>query len=208
MKLYRIITVSLLNVFNIVSTKDYIKTKYEYSEYSKEIEFSSLDSLELGIINYGNWCGPSHGGYQDCCNGKPCESCKLNEGILYVPSPECLNSCNPIDELDYYCAIHDKCCLLNHNLSNIECSPEGNKCECDCLLVKQVSNFECSNYSCKYYSKSLLYLFNNLLSCWYIDENTNTEYCNKNNLNLTNYCNDIIINDIIINDIDNKIILY
>ena len=53
------------------------------SRLSKSEEIQKLS----GFIDYGNWCGPGHGGYQDCCNGEPCSSCNLNDGN---PSKTCL----------------------------------------------------------------------------------------------------------------------
>ena len=128
----------------------------------------------FGFIKYGNWCGPGHGGYQDCCNNKKCSKCNIKDTKL---TDECLNECKPIDTLDYHCAIHDNCCF-NHE-KDITCFPEGNKCYCDCLLLEGVENLnDCTSKECLYYRSKLSTLFNYGLSCWYKNKN-NTSICNK-----------------------------
>ncbi|KAL6054461.1 CFEM domain-containing protein [Balamuthia mandrillaris] len=69
------------------------------------------ESLGPRVPVYGNWCGPSHGGFQDCCYGGPCPSCVAPElGQLdYRFSQECFNECPPIDWVDLACAWHDTC---------------------------------------------------------------------------------------------------
>ena len=195
MKLYKTLSIILFNVFDTISatnekTNQKSMTKYEINS------MISLDNLFLNfsLIDYGNWCGPSHGGYQDCCNQGPCKSCKIEDG---KPTKECLEECQPIDKLDYYCAIHDQCCLysdsqINQEHKHIDCYPEGNHCYCDCSLVKQSSTLlknGCNSFMCEYYLTAVKYVFENVVSCWYINSE-NIEMCNKNNQNITNYCND------------------
>jgi hypothetical protein len=140
------------------------------SRLSKSEEIQKLS----GFIDYGNWCGPGHGGYQDCCNGEPCSSCNLKDG---KPSKSCLLECQPIDELDYHCALHDECCINNEN--DINCNPEGNYCACDCLLTEgALKATDCNDVYCKSYRSTLVYIFENTLSCWYNNVN-NTASCNK-----------------------------
>jgi hypothetical protein len=209
MKVYKTLIIILFNVFDIISStkqtsnpktnSDTLPNQNSLSKYEiisdLELEQEQI-FLNFSLISYGNWCGPSHGGYQDCCNGKSCESCKIEYG---KPTKECLEECQPIDQLDYYCAIHDQCCLDSYNnneftnVNHIECYPEGNKCYCDCLLIKHSSSLsmnECNSFYCRNYLMGLKYVFENVVSCWYINSE-NMEVCNKNNKNITGFCNDI-----------------
>lgn len=127
----------------------------------------------LGFVSYGNWCGPGHGGFQDCCNGSACSNCDLKKG---TPTDDCFNECPPIDELDYYCALHDECCL--NNPKDFVCFPEGNKCFCDCALIEGANNAnDCDNDDCHSYRYKLIHLFKSGLSCWYNNEK-NISTCN------------------------------
>lgn len=202
MKLYKTLSLIVFNVFDIISAT-HSKTSRSNSNSNSSYEIiSDIDSdlnrlssdilLNFSLISYGKWCGPSHGGYQDCCNNGPCESCKIENG---KPTKECLEECEPIDNLDYYCAIHDQCCLefdimTNQNNQHIECYPEGNYCYCDCSLVKQsysLTENECDSFKCIHYLSALKYVFENVVSCWYTNKE-NIEMCNKNNQNITDYC--------------------
>ena len=72
-------------------------------------------SVQNPIYNYGRWCGPSHGGYDDCCQGSACASCRGNEtkgNINFTLSLQCLRDCPPVDNLDLSCAQHDTCCNI------------------------------------------------------------------------------------------------
>lgn len=126
----------------------------------------------LSFTSYGNWCGPGHGGYQDCCNNTMCPKCDLKKG---TPDSDCLDECPPIDELDYHCAIHDECCL--NSPKSIVCFPEGNKCYCDCALIEGVKISTDCKGECLSYRSRLLSLFNYGLSCWYENEQ-NKSVCN------------------------------
>lgn len=198
MKLYKTFILIIFNVFDIISsTNQKTNSKYEINsdiDIDKDLNKLSSDILlNFSLISYGKWCGPSHGGYQDCCNGGPCKLCNIEDGN---PTKECLQECEPIDKLDYYCAIHDRCCLnfdnstSRENYDHIECYPEGNYCYCDCSLVKQsytLTENECNSFKCKHYLSALRYVFENVVSCWYINQE-NLETCNKNNQNIINYC--------------------
>jgi hypothetical protein len=214
MKLYKTLTIFLFNVFDIISATNQKNTKTKYKINSNfdlngtdtlsDISNSSNASnsfLNFSLVTYGNWCGPLHGGYQDCCNKGPCNSCNIEDG---KPTKECLEECEPIDKLDHYCAIHDQCCLLfddyptNQNRRNIECFPEGNYCYCDCELVKQSYTLyekDCNGFKCKHYLNALKYIFENVVSCWYTNTE-NIQMCNKNNENITDYCNNDNLLDI------------
>lgn len=146
------------------------------ADIAKNNTFNDLEyTLDLsGFISYGNWCGPGHGGYQDCCDNKACQECDLKKG---TPTEKCLEQCPPIDELDYYCALHDECCM--NNPKDIICLPEGNKCYCDCVLLNGANNVaDCTTDECLSYRLRLVKLFNYGLSCWYNDEK-NISRCNK-----------------------------
>ena len=201
MKLYKTLTVILFNVFDIISAKNQKPSIPNYEINSgldldmdklSEISNTTNTFLNFSLISYGKWCGPSHGGYQDCCSKGPCKSCNIEDGI---PTKECLEECEPIDKLDYYCAIHDQCCLAfddltKQNLGHVECYPEGNDCYCDCELVKQsytLTDKDCNGFKCKHYLSALKYIFENVVSCWYTNSE-NMEMCNKNNENITDYC--------------------
>lgn len=130
---------------------------------TKDIIMSDIERNELTFTNYGNWCGPGHGGFQNCCNNTNCPNCDLKKG---TPDKACLEECPPIDDLDYHCALHDECCL--NNPKTILCFPEGNKCFCDCELIKGADQSnDCINDNCLNYRSRLLSLFNYGLSCWY-----------------------------------------
>lgn len=164
----KFIYITLLNVFaygrlNLVDIPKNV-TLYDIKEMS---ELS-------GFIRYGNWCGPGHGGYQDCCENNSCNECDLKKG---TPNDACLKQCPPIDTLDYYCALHDECCL--NNPKDIVCLPEGNKCYCDCVLLEGANlASDCISEECSSYRSRLIKLFNYGLSCWYNDQ-TNKSKCNK-----------------------------
>jgi len=53
---------------------------------------------------WGNWCGPGHGGFEDCCGGRPCPACKipaLGEWNYTMNVGACLSECPPRDPLDF-----------------------------------------------------------------------------------------------------------
>ena len=125
----------------------------------------------LGLDDYGNWCGPGHGGYQDCCNGGRCSAC-TGTG---PPSAACLSQCPPIDEMDVACSKHDTCCF--DNPGGIFCIPQGNLCACDCLLLEAVAQARCGTATCQIYKSALTVLFADTLSCWYKEKDGHHE-CN------------------------------
>jgi hypothetical protein len=99
------------------------------------------------IYNYGRWCGPGHGGYDDCCNGQPCASCEASQATTVIPSwninftlnLQCLKDCPPVDSLDLSCAQHDTCC----NIFGEGCGilrPEEH-CFCNALLSHLACHF-------------------------------------------------------------------
>ncbi len=147
-------------------------------------------SEDTTVQQYGNWCGSGHGGYQDCCGGKPCDSCRLpaprgnatSGGDRHCasgygedwsecrPSRECLQQCPPVDSMDLACAYHDECCFVNDLAEkdpSMTCSPGGNYCWCDCHFVRRLDDINCPTMMCAGYRKLALYVFKNALSCWY-----------------------------------------
>lgn len=131
------------------------------------------------LLNYGNWCGPGHGGFQDCCDGERCPACNEN-GIL---TPECILECPPVDALDNICVYHDSCTIQNpdDNPYGNTCGvvyPE-NYCACDCFFIQQlIQGIEfdiCVTASsplyCNTYMNAALYLFKNgYVKCYYYFE--------------------------------------
>jgi hypothetical protein len=159
------------------------------TSYNMNSTISPADEyqMQMGLVNYGNWCGPGHGGYQDCCNGNPCPSCNVKDG---PPTEACLKECPAVDQLDYQCSFHDECCINNEK--QISCSPEGNYCACDCLLLEGSNSVtDCTSLSCKSYRASLDTLFSYSLSCWYYDQN-HKETCNtlgSRKYSVNEFCN-------------------
>lgn len=101
---------------------------------------------QLADASYGRWCGPSTGGYNNCCSGQPCLACDestiADEQLL--PSAACLAACPPQDALDRACAIHDTCLKKavvkrNRPSDSQACSALSNNfCGCDGQLVRNV----------------------------------------------------------------------
>lgn len=88
-------------------------------------------------LGYGRWCGPGHGGFQNCCQGTFCPSCGPgpSEGQYdYVMPLQCLEECPPVDKLDLACVWHDICTYL----AGQRCGRvvDGQHCFCNCLLYK------------------------------------------------------------------------
>ena len=55
-----------------------------------------FDGLFKDLTSYGNWCGPSHGGFQDCCNdGQRCPNCDPNSHMSL--NGKCMDDCKPTD---------------------------------------------------------------------------------------------------------------
>lgn len=144
------------------------------SETSFFFDNKPLEYNQFSLTTYGNWCGGGHGGYQDCCNGKPCPSCNYNDNPV---TDACLKECPPIDQLDTACVFHDQCCFYYSKDDSLKCSPEGNYCTCDCNLLSQSASVtDCTGTWCKTYRESLQIIFSNTLSCWYYDQGNQT--CN------------------------------
>ena len=111
------------------------------------------------IMNYGRWCGPDHGGYDDCCNGTYCRGCGSGPDrgdYDYQLNLDCFLECPPVDILDLACAQHDTCC-------HIFGSSCGHKEHCFC-------NHLLDNIACKYdpFNKVCLVFstYDPFMSCW------------------------------------------
>jgi hypothetical protein len=140
----------------------------------------SLDPADVATFaKYGRWCGSGHGGYQDCCDGGPCPGCSTNSTGI---SQECIEQCPPLDLLDAQCVFHDHCARTQTRA--IDCSPQGNFCGCDCLLVRRLSLVDCSKssglkgpFQCELARKAMTRLFTSATACFSIDPAGN-ELCN------------------------------
>lgn len=118
---------------------------------------------------YGNWCGGNHGGFQDCCGGRRCPKCVIDSDVIpeSLLTPECLEECKPIDELDAACAWHDACTFSFERPQNFSCMPQGNHCFCDCTIVKKSESITCPTYACSAFKPSLEELFLHGIACYH-----------------------------------------
>jgi hypothetical protein len=46
------------------------------TEHSRRQLFDNF----FGLTEFGNWCGPGHGGTNDCCDDEPCSQCNDTVG--------------------------------------------------------------------------------------------------------------------------------
>lgn len=127
----------------------------------------NITAVESPILNYGNWCGPGHGGFQDCCLGIPCPACTtplLGENG-YQFSPYCFKQCPPIDAIDLACAWHDACCFV----SGTACGRlfDGQQCFCNCVLRSASCAFDPSSRVCNVFRGIDI-----LMDCWSCPTNT------------------------------------
>ncbi|KNC84454.1 hypothetical protein SARC_03318 [Sphaeroforma arctica JP610] len=125
------------------------------------------------LMNYGNWCGGGHGGFQDCCDGKPCPSCVLNRTADDIAplTDACLEECPIKDELDAACARHDHCTFQFEGPRHLKCVPQGNFCPCDCTLLAEAQASTCGflDLNCYTYRFGLEALFKGMTDCWFDD---------------------------------------
>ncbi|KAL6059216.1 Disintegrin domain-containing protein [Balamuthia mandrillaris] len=120
------------------------------------------ESLGPRVPVHGNWCGPSHGGFQDCCYGGPCPSCVAPElGQLdYRFSQECFNECPPIDWVDLACAWHDTCTYVAGEVNGCGHFLDAESCYCNCVLA---------DIACRYIADGVCTYFRDIASCWFCD---------------------------------------
>ena len=130
---------------------------------AKRIRIVSERKPDQDIPIYGNWCGPGHGGFSDCCNGNACPGCPTPpEGdFSYSMNASCLEECPPIDELDRACAWHDTCSSISGSSSECTYDKDGQQCFCNCVLtaVACQPNMPFAGV-CGYF---------NSVACWYCD---------------------------------------
>eukprot|EP01087_Luapelamoeba_hula_P007602 TRINITY_DN1854_c0_g1_i1.p1 TRINITY_DN1854_c0_g1~~TRINITY_DN1854_c0_g1_i1.p1 ORF type:complete len:290 (-),score=35.05 TRINITY_DN1854_c0_g1_i1:14-883(-) len=133
---------------------------------------------------YGKWCGPGHGGYQDCCNGSACPECVWQRNNNSEPTKECLKACPPVDSVDFACAAHDLCTFHNdlspNTTNNFSCKAAddnipSNFCQCDCLLVvaleKACPSLWQDGVKC-IAADVMAWFFSKVSACWYWDDAT------------------------------------
>jgi hypothetical protein len=138
----------------------------------KEKMKASFPILSLAILahcqedanpeRYGRWCGPVHGGYQDCCNNSYCPSCgpgPARGDYSYRVDPRCLLECPPIDAVDLACAQHDTCCFIFGAACGTLLTDQH--CFCNSLLAHASCHFQPYNRVCWVFSPS-----NFGLGCW------------------------------------------
>jgi hypothetical protein len=155
------------------------------SSASKRTEvMNCMDSFGPRRQSWGRWCGAGHGGFQDCCNGRPCPACIATSPL----SPECLRQCPPIDLVDQACASHDLCTFILDDGNRADPSfceyhplylgpAQANNCACDCALLNNLDHALCPPYpgkhpdsaTCAQAKSCMLDLFTTTANCYYID---------------------------------------
>eukprot|EP01134_Creolimax_fragrantissima_P003213 CFRG3213T1 len=155
--------------------------------------FASLNSIMNGasvdganynvktLMNYGNWCGGGHGGFQDCCNGTACPNCQIaKDGFPLAPLTDaCLKECPPVDSLDEACAMHDSCTFNFKSPGHMACVPQGNYCSCDCHLIADAKISKCGflDFECYSYRFLMESLFEVVTDCWFDDTANSSVGC-------------------------------
>jgi hypothetical protein len=117
------------------------------------------------VTVWGNWCGPEHGGFQDCCSGAQCPNCIIPNGTDVQLSLDnlkaCLSECPPVDEEDAACVLHDWCCLNQGDDDPYGCGvfAAAQNCECNCILLRTLMD--------RGYGGSAIIPFFTNANCWY-----------------------------------------
>ncbi len=175
-------------------------------------------NLVSDVVDYGRWCGPGHGGTNDCCSTDgmaPLSDTDNDDGIRCTMcnpessanvTTECLMQCPPVDSLDLACAIHDYCSFdLDYTRislnSSFSCTTTGvgliqaQNCICDCRLIKAVQNFLSNSSTAisletRLYANALVFYFTHLASCWYYDALSGLPNCKRPTENpvVTEFC--------------------
>jgi hypothetical protein len=108
----------------------------------------------------GNWCGGGHGGFNDCCNGRPCSAC--NSPTL---SSQCLQQCPPVSSLDRVCAHHDACYFSYRQRGIGGCGKVVGSdyyCDCDAHLINGMNSLmDHLGFSDKAYAHAAIQWFSN-----------------------------------------------
>ena len=154
------------------------------------MQLYSEPSSALALTSVYNWCGSGHGGFQNCCNGQPCEGCDPASGIL---TEMCVFNCPPLNIVDATCMQHDACTFQNVAppgfdticaFSGYNSAQQSNYCPCDCSFNNEINYLKEINY-CKimYPDSTIEYykcqgniqivdlIFENCVTCWYYDSN-------------------------------------
>ena len=137
---------------------------------------------------HGNWCGPSHGGYNDCCGGSACPSCRTPRvgEFNYSMDPLCLKQCPPVDDTDLACAWHDTCYSISG--SDPVCGGiYDQECFCNCVLTSVACQpAQPVTGICEYFS--------NQAACWVCDLQENKWECDTwdgaIDFPITHFCHD------------------
>ncbi len=118
---------------------------------------------------HGNWCGPNHGGFQNCCGGRPCPSCTIPErgDFRYkMNMTACFAECPPTDTLDAACVWHDACTFVSGEACGHYVSAES--CFCNCVMASVCHGPAQNSVICSY--------FEEIASCWFcMDEDEEEE---------------------------------
>jgi hypothetical protein len=145
----------------------------------------------FGLTEFGNWCGPGHGGARDCCDDEKCPNCNYDQGLTSA----CLRQCPPRDQLDRACAVHDFCTTNNDyevvlpgddfSCSSVFGTLQAEYCACDCQLVRSARRVRSTN---SFYRSSLIFLLTHVANCWY--QSANGPVCNsgRNQILVTEFC--------------------
>jgi len=125
---------------------------------------------------HGSWCGPSHGGYNDCCGGGPCPSCRVPRvgEFNYTMDPRCLQECPPADETDLACAWHDTCYSISGTDpvcgGTLPVLDYDQECFCNCVLTSVAcQSGQPVTGVCDF--------FTDVAACWVCDPQTNKWEC-------------------------------
>ncbi|ELR15697.1 uncharacterized protein ACA1_378150 [Acanthamoeba castellanii str. Neff] len=161
---------------------DSLSVVFEWDPATIELLIDIID-MQLfnnffGLTEFGNWCGPGHGGTNDCCDDEVCSACNDTIGLTM----DCLDQCPAEDDLDFACAVHDFCYGANDYEElfpdeDFECSSlfgiqKSGYCECDCQLVETARDIDSNDF----YRSALIFTFTHITNCWY--NSTSGPVCN------------------------------
>jgi hypothetical protein len=160
-----------------------------FPDYQQNTRRQLFDNF-FGLTEFGNWCGPGHGGTNDCCDDHGCSQCNYTIGL----DSECLDACPAVDDLDHACAVHDFCYgqsdAYEDLFSNFTCTSllgaqKSGPCECDCHLVQTAREVDSRN---DFYKSALIFTFTHITNCWY--NSTSGPVCNSGDdqILVTEFC--------------------
>jgi len=145
---------------------------HDASHHAQPVQLGDASDPDANnpIFNHGKWCGPQHGGFQDCCNGTWCPSCgpgPVLGNYSYTFDQSCLTKeCIPIDAIDMACAWHDACTFM----AGQSCGRyyDGQHCFCNCVLYKAACFFDRTSKVCLVFSP-----WDPTMQCWSCLNETN-----------------------------------